>query len=199
MTDKISRALLAAAVLLPALALAQERTRPSEPEFSYTYVELSYDEIDFDVPGAGDIDGDGLTLSGSYELTDEWHVFASYGSSDLDFDIDLDDLRIGAGYVFPLNDEVDIYGRVLYIDQDVDVPGFGDAGDDGLGLQGRIRARMTPELELEGGIQYIDVGDNDTSLQIAARYHFTEDFSAGIGLTFGGDADGIGINARFQF
>jgi outer membrane protein with beta-barrel domain len=199
MRKGIDRALLAAAVLVPTLSMAQEGTRPSEPEFSYSYVEIGYDEIDFDVPAVGGIDGDGLTVSGSYELTDEWHIFAAYGTNDLDFDIDLDTLAIGAGYVFPLNQDVDIYGRVLYIDQEVDVPGFGDVGDDGLGLQGRIRARMTPELELEGGVQYIDVGDSDTSLQVAARYHFTEVFSAGIGLTFGGDADAIGVNARFQF
>jgi hypothetical protein len=36
-------------------------------------------------------------------------------------------------------------------------------------------------------------------LQAGARYHFSDAFSAGIGITFGGDADGIGINARFAF
>jgi hypothetical protein len=43
------------------------------------------------------------------------------------------------------------------------------------------------------------VGDSDTSLQAGARYYFTDEFSAGIGLTFAGDTDGIGINARFSF
>ena len=136
MTNRISGALLAGALLLPIVGAAQENQRPTDSEFSYTYVEISYDEIDFDVSGVGDIDGDGLTVSGAYELTDDWHVYASYGNSDLDFGIDLDTLAIGAGYVYPLNQDVDIYGRVLYIDQEVDVPGFGDVGDDGLGLQG---------------------------------------------------------------
>jgi hypothetical protein len=185
---------------VPIVVSAQEarQTRPSEPQFDYTYVEIGYDETEFDVGGGGDIDGDGLTVSGSFELNNEWHFFASYGQADLDGGFDLDTLAIGAGYVYPLKDDIDLYGRVLYIDMEVDGPG-GSGDDDGLGLQFRIRGRVSDEFELEGGVQYIDVADSDTSLQAGARYYFTDTFSAGIGLTFGGDADGIGINARFAF
>jgi hypothetical protein len=101
--------------------------------------------------------------------------------------------------VFPLRDDIDLYGRVLYINSEIDTPGPGNPDEDGLGLQFRIRALVTDELELEGGIQYIDVGDDDMSLQAGARYYFTPQLSAGVGLTFGGDTDGIGINARFSF
>jgi len=193
----VSRALLATAVLVPIVSVAQQPTRPLS-QFNYTYVEIAYDESDFDVAG-GDIDGDGLTLSGSIELTDEWHAFASYGNADLDFGIDIDTWAIGAGYSYPLRDDVDLYGRVLYISSDADVPGPADPDDDGLGLQFRIRGRINDQLELEGGVQYVDVADSDTSLQAGARYYFTDEFSAGIGLTFGGDTDGIGINARYSF
>jgi hypothetical protein len=194
----VSRALLLTAIVLPALAAAQEpTTRPQSPQFNYTYVELGYEELDFDL-GPVDVDGDGLKLSGSYEINDDWHVYASYGSYDLDFGIDIDEWTLGAGYVFPLKEDIDIYGRVLYIDQSADA-GPASADDDGLGLQARIRARVTDELELEGGIQYVDVSDTDTSLQAGARYHFSESFSAGIGITFAGDTDGMSINARYSF
>jgi hypothetical protein len=197
----ISRVLFGTALLLPALVAAQEtqEARPSQSEFDYTYVEISYDETEFEVGGAGDIDGDGLTISGSFELNEDWHAFASYGQADLDFGIDLDTLAIGAGYVFPLESNIDLYGRVLYIDMEVDGPGPLDADDDGLGLQFRIRGRVSDELELEGGIQYVDIADSDTSLQAGARYHFSDSFSAGIAMTFGGDTDGLGVNARFEF
>jgi len=36
-------------------------------------------------------------------------------------------------------------------------------------------------------------------VQASARYNFTEQFSAGIGITLAGDTDGIGINARYSF
>ena len=197
MMNGVTRALLVTPLLWPALSAAQE-TRPESSQFNYSYVEIGYDESDFDV-GNGDIDGDGLTLSGSYEINDDWHVFASYGMADLDFGIDIDTLAIGAGYVYPLQEDVDLYGRVLYINTDVDVPGGGESDEDGLGLQFRVRTLVADNLEVEGGVQYIDVGENDTSLQVGARYYFSSQFSAGIGLTFGGDTDGIGINARYAF
>ena len=196
MKNGVSRALLCTAFLLPALSQAQEAARPQSAQFNYTYVQISYDELDFDV-GPFDVDGDGLTFSGSYEINDDWHVYASFGSFDLDpGNADIDTWTLGAGYVFPLKEDIDIYGRVLYIDQSADVPSL---DEDGLGLQARIRARVTDEFELEGGIQYTDIVDTDTSLQAAARYNFTENFSAGITLNFAGDTDGIGINARYSF
>jgi Outer membrane protein beta-barrel domain len=197
--NRASQALLLAALVFPALSRAQEpaAARPQSPQFNYSYVELGYDESDFDL-GPVDVDGDGLTLSGSFEINDEWHAYASYGSADLDFGIDVDTWVLGAGYVFPLKEDIDLYGRVLYLDISSDA-GIAAADEDGLGFQFRIRARISDEFELEGGLQYVDVTDTDTSLQAGARYHFNEAFSAGIGVTFAGDTDGIGINARYSF
>ena len=87
---------------------------------------------------------------------------------------------------------------MLYVDQNVDA-GPANADDDGLAVQGRIRARINDQFELEGGLQYVDVSDSDISVQASARYNFTEQFSAGIGITLAGDTDGIGINARYSF
>lgn len=193
----VSRAMLVVAALLPMMTQAQQATQ-TQP-FSYTWAEIGYDEADFDLGGGGDVDGDGLTLSGSYAINDDWHVYASYNTSDLDFGIDLDSWAIGGGYRYPLRDDVDLYGRVLYITTDADLPGPFDVDEDGLGVQARIRFRVSEVFEVEGGLQYLDVIDNDTSLQASARYHFTPNFSAGLGFTFGGDADGIGINARYSF
>jgi hypothetical protein len=177
---------------------AQEAA-PTQP-FTYTYVEVAYDETDFDLGSVGDIDGDGITVSGSFELTEDWHVYASYNTSDLDFGIDLDSWAIGAGYRYPLRNDTDLYGRVLYITTEADVPGIAaDFDEDGLGLQARIRHRVSDEFEVEGGILYVDVADTDTALQASARYYFTNEFSAGIGITFAGDTDGIGISARYSF
>jgi predicted porin len=195
------RPLLIASVLVPAMGAAQqaERATPAQTKpFNYTYVELGYAETEFDLGGPGDIDGDGFTLRGSLELNDEWHAFASYGNADLDFGIDLDTWAIGAGYRYPLRDDTDIYGRLMYVDMEADT-GFGSADDDGLGLQVRLRHRLTDEFEVEGGIQYLDVNDSDTSLQAEGRYYFQDNFSVGVGLTFGGDSDGIGVSARLSF
>ena len=197
----VSRVLLGTAVLLPVVVAAQEtqQARPTQSQFEYTYVEIGYDETEFDVGGGGDIDGDALTISGSFELNDEWHLFASYGQGDLDFGFDIDTLAVRAGYGCPLQNDIDLYGRVLSIDIEIYGPAPLSATDDGLGRQFRFLGLAYVELALEGGVQYVDVADADTSLQASARYYFTDTFSAGIGFTFGGDSDGIGINARFEF
>ena len=196
MKNGVSRALLCTAFLLPAFGQAQD-ARPASAEFNYTYLEVSYDEHDFDL-GNASVDGDGITLSGSFELTDDWHIYTSYSQADLDFGIDVDTWAVGAGYVYPLKDGIDLYGRVLYVDQNVDA-GPANADDDGLAVQGRIRARINDQFELEGGLQYVDVSDSDISVQGSARYNFSDQFSAGIGITLAGDTDGININARYSF
>jgi hypothetical protein len=196
----VSKTLLCMTVLLvPAVGMAQRQPVTQSQPFSYSYAELAYDESDFDLGGGGDIDGDGFTLSGSFEINEDWHAYASYGMADLDAGIDVDTLSIGAGYRYPLRDDTDIYGRVLYISSDVDFTGPGDGDEDGLGLQVRIRHRVSDEFEVEGGIQHVDVFDSDTSLQAMARYHFNESLSVGIGLTFAGDTDTFGVNARYSF
>ena len=78
----VSKTLLSMTVLLvPAMSMAQQN--PTQP-FSYSYVELGYDESDFEL-GSGEIDGDGLTVSASWALNEDWHVYGSYGTADLDF------------------------------------------------------------------------------------------------------------------
>jgi hypothetical protein len=197
MMNGVSKTLLGMTVLLvPAVSMAQRQPVTQTQPFNYSYVEIAYDELDLDRPG--DADGDGLTLSGSFEINEDWHAVASYGEADLDGGIDIDTWTIGAGYRYPLRDNIDLYGRVLYVSSELDAGPF-DGDEDGLGLQVRLRARMSDVFELEGGIQHFDVGDSDTSLQAGARYHFTEEFSAAIGLTFAGDTDSFGISARYSF
>jgi hypothetical protein len=198
MPNGVLRALLLGCALMPATSMAQQPSK-AQPQLSYSYVELAYDESDFDVGGARNVDGDGFTLSGSFRINDDWHAFASYGNDDLDFGINLHTWEIGAGYRYPVRNNVDLYGRVLYIRRNANLTGPLDGDDDGLGLQFRVRGRLNQRVELEGGIQYVDVGGTDTSLQGSARYHFTKQLSAAVGLTLLGDHDGIGVSARYSF
>jgi hypothetical protein len=194
----VSRAVLVVAVLLPTLSSAQEASKSARSGFDYNFAELSYDKHDVDLDRPGNIDGDGFTLSGSVKLSDEWHLYASDSSANLDFGINLDTWTLGLGYSHSLKPNIDLYGRVLYIDSAADL-GATTSHDNGLGLQFRVRGRVNDKVEVEGGIQYIDVASSDTALQASVRYYFTRAFSAGVGVTFGGDADGLAINARYSF
>src|ERR1044071_9239025 len=146
----VSRAVLVATVLLlPALGSAQQAARPATSGFDYNWSQLSYDKHDFDIDRApGNIDGDGFTLSGSFKVADDWHVYASYGTANVDFGIDVDTWVLGLGYSYSLKPNVDLYGRVLYIDQSADANGF-SAHDNGLGLQFRVRGRVNDKVEVE--------------------------------------------------
>ena len=188
--------LLTAVALLPAVTLAQAPAAPESP-FSYTYLEFGYTETDYEIAGF-DLDGDGFSLSGSFELNDDWHVFAGFGHDELDFNLDLDSWQFGAGYRHPLRDDVDIYGRVMFVNLEADVPGVGSADDDGLGLLGALRATVADNVEVEGGVQYVDIEESDTALFVEGRYYF-EELSVGVGLVFGGDSDSIGVSARYTF
>ena len=196
----VSRAVLVATVLLlPALSSAQEASKPATSGLDYNYAELSYDKHDFDISRAPDnIDGDGFTLSGSFKVGADWHVYASYGTANVDFGIDVNTWALGLGYSYSVKPNVDLYGRVLYIDQSAS-SGVFSAHDNGLGLQFRVRGRLNEKVELEGGIQYLDVASTDTSIQGFVRYYFSRALSAGLGLTFGGDQDGLGVNVRYSF
>jgi hypothetical protein len=171
-------------------------------DLSYTYIEGGYVNVDFD---DADADGDGFDIAGSVELTDWFHLFGDYTNADLDRpgpagDVDFETWEAGAGVNWPLADTVDLVGRLSYLNAEVDVPGFGGGDDDGYGLYGGVRGRITPEVELEGGIAYADFDDagDDTSLAVAGRYYFTDQWALGLTGDFGDDVTVWGVNLRWE-
>lgn len=173
--------------------------------FNYSFVELGYIDTELD---DFDASGDGFGLRGSVELTENVHLFASYSDLDYDFDISGEELRIGAGYAWPLNPRLDIVGRLAYVRAEVDasvtIPGLGrinfGADDSGFGLGAGLRGRPIERLELTGGLDYVDVGDSDdTSFDIGGRYYFTSAFSGGLDLRFNDDGTTYILGGRFDF
>lgn len=167
-------------------------------EFDYDFFEFTYADIEFDDI---DVDGDALGIGGSYELNDDVFVFGSYQDADLDFGVDATTFGVGIGYHTPLSEAVDLVANVSYQWVEIDVPGFGDEDEDGFGLGIGMRFAATPEVELSGGINYVDLGDggDDTSLSVGALYDFTDAFTAGIGGNFGDDVSSIAATARLYF
>lgn len=164
----------------------------------YSYFQGSYSQIEFDDI---DVDGDGFGLSGSYALGDRFAVIGGFGKGDLDFDVETTEFEVGGLFHTPLSDSVDFVGTLTYVSVEVDVPGFGSADDDGFGLGAGLRAMATPQVELHGGISYVDLNDSgdDTGFGAGVRYHFTEAFSAGLAGSWGDDASSYGISGRIAF
>lgn len=183
-------------VLLVTLALAGAQ---ASDDISYNYVQIGYIDAEID----GGPSGDGFGIDGSFELHENYHLFAGYGDltfSEFGIDVDLSSWTVGAGYDRNLTDASSLYFRVGYVDAEIDTP-IGTASDDGfsagLGLRGMVLAR----LELAGEITYVDLSDagDDTSFSFGALYSFTPNVAAGVGFTASDDVDELNIGVRFYW
>jgi hypothetical protein len=187
-----------------AVAIAAMSTLPfvanAADDLSYSYLDPAYVTTDID---NFDEEVDGFALRGSLEVTDQVFVFAGYSDQSTSVfgeDLDFQSMSIGGGYVWPVSQRADLYGRLGYVEQEVEYAGF-SADADGFLLGMGLRSRVGGEFELEGAINYVDLsrsGDS-TSLFGAGRWYFTQTFAAGLEAEVGDDATTYGLGVRWSF
>jgi Outer membrane protein beta-barrel domain len=165
---------------------------------NYTYAEVGYGRINIDNP---DVDGDAFGIGGSFALTDEFHLFGSYSTANLDFDVDYTQFDLGFGFNAPISDTIDVVATLSYVDVEVGASGFGSADDNGYGVGVGLRGLVSPQLELFGGVEYVDLNDSgsDTSLGAGLRYNFNEIFSMGLSGAWGDDVSTYTLSGRANF
>ncbi|HSG66249.1 MAG TPA: outer membrane beta-barrel protein [Gammaproteobacteria bacterium] len=180
-------------LLAPGAVLAQEAAT-TRPDIGYTYAELRF--VDTDEGG-----GDGLRISGSYDLGNNWLIIGGLTSIDYRGDVDQTILEIGGGYVFAFNEDFDIIASASVIDMDIDVPGSGNVNrdDSGISLSAGVRGLVTPEFEVRGSVTHVALDDSDTYLEIGGDYHFTRQIAAGVSVQLAGDNDLFTVGARWFF
>ncbi|NJN50419.1 MAG: outer membrane beta-barrel protein [Gammaproteobacteria bacterium] len=166
----------------------------------YTYVEGGYSWVDYDDLNA---DGDAFNIGGSIAATDMIHLFAGYQDGEVEvgsFDIDVSTMQLGAGLNVELSPTTDLVATAAWVRADLDANAFGSDDEDGYALGVGVRAMITPQFELNGGVSYVDISDDDTSLNIGAVYSFNETFALTGGASFGDNVTsyGIGVRAYFQ-
>lgn len=183
----------ALALLLAATALGQTP--------SYNFVEGGYQRVDLDGDFGADLDGDGFRIGASYETATHWHVFGSFASTGLDFDIDLDTLTLGGGYHADISPISSFYANLAFIDADVGASGIGSASESGYGIKVGLRSMVSDELELEGYIGYVDLGGgaDGTGIGGSALYHFGGNFAAGLTIDLEEDATAYALGVRMYF
>ena len=183
--------LVSIALFLPLVTLAQEEAAPQAGSgLSYSYVELRFVDADND--------GDGLRFGASYELNDEWFLLGEITSLDYSGSVDRFTLELGAGYVYELEQEFDVFATFTLIDTEIDTP-FGDADDSGFGVSAGARGSLAPEFEVRGSVNHVNLDDSDTFLELAGDYYFNDQLSAGASLEFAGDEDLFTLGARYHF
>ena len=175
----------------------------------YTYVQGGWQHVE--ISGAAALegespDGNGYVVGGSYAITDLFHVFADYGTANIDVigvSVDLSELKLGAGINYAVTDTIDVVGRVAYLDLNADVDSNDSISDTGYGLEAGIRAMATPSIEVNGGLSYEDLGDGSPTDKVAikfgALYSVTDWLAVGIGGSFRSETKIYGANLRAYF
>ena len=198
MRSKLLSALVAASLGLAATANAAD-------DVTYSYADFAY--VTTDIDGV-DEDLDGFALRGSLEITDQAFLFGTYADQSAEsggVDVDYATFTLGGGYAWSLSDSADLYGKLGYVSAEVEVtvPGLGgfSVDDDGFLLGFGLRSRVSQQFELEGAVNYTDFseGGDDTSLGAAARWFFTDQFSAFAEGEFGDDVTTYGVGMRWSF
>jgi hypothetical protein len=168
-------------------ALAALCAQPAAAEFSYNLIEGSYISGD---------DFDGFGVAGSMEFTSEFFGLASIDALEVDnSSADISLLSVGAGYNRAINEALDIVATASI--KRVKVDGFGS--DTGFGLGVGLRGRLIDQLELHGGLEYVDIDDSDTTLQVGGRWYFTPNFAAGLDLQDNDAGSTLRFTARYDF
>lgn len=160
---------------------------------------LSYDfaELRFIDTEAGSTDGDGLQIGGSYNIQDNWILVGAFTS--LDFNsVDVTLLEAGGGYVWPQNNQFDLFATGSIVRANVDV-GSNDDSDTGFRIVGGVRTRFAANFEGRAELNYIDVEDSDTFIELGGDYYVSPQFAVGATLDLGGDNDALSVGVRWFF
>ena len=162
--------------------------------FDYNYLQFSYGAVNIDT-GVVDVDGDGLGLSGSYGFHPDFYFAGEFQTADMDSGIDLDILELAVGYHTPLSDRLDLTAQFGLVNAEI-----GSADDDGFMVGAGVRGQLTESVELNGGIDYIDVEQLDeTRVKAGFLFDLTEKLQVGAEASFWDDINVYQLNLRFDF
>ena len=169
--------------------------------FDYSFFQVGYERVTLD-DGSFDVDGDGIGIEGSFEISQSFFLTADYGIAEFEeagVEVDVDTLSAGIGWHTPLSDQLDFVANLSY--EYIELSALGQSQDEsGYGLGAGLRYQATDALEINGGIGYVDYGDgDDTTLGVRALYGITDNIDVAVSGEWGDDSSAYGLSGRFYF
>jgi len=176
-------------------------------EISYDYIQGIYSTVTIDTKtSVGDLDGNGLGVSGSFSVAPAFAITAGVGSTNYDeflgVDIDTTVLTVGITGHMAISPNTDIVGDFSVLKGKIELSdGFTtyDDTDTGNVISIGIRFLANEKIELAVGAARTDIFDEaSNSFGGSVRFYASEKFSLGVGYSTTDDADALSLNARID-
>lgn len=188
----IKKLVLGGAALLSGMAVSNHAIAT---DLSYNYVEANY-FIDAKAKGVGvTVGGDGFGLGGSLEVAPNILALGEVSQFALDNGQNIDYFLIGVGYVVRMSEQVDLVASGQLGREKVS----GFSGDSGYRAAVGARAVVAPNIEAFGRFAFENFDGSGTFIEGGAMYSFSDQFSLGGKIRFGGGLRHISIQGRFSF
>ncbi len=171
---------------------------------NYDFVELTYGTGDLDIGisglGSADIDQDGFKIEGNVAATENILVrgsFSALSGDEAGVDLDIDTIVLGAGWIFPVNDDTGIDVGLEYRTDDLKVSdGIDSVSDDidGVGLAAGITSAVGENINLSARLSYLESDYEGAFVIDLSGTYFVSD---NVGITLGVerlDADDDGVD-----
>jgi opacity protein-like surface antigen len=157
---------------------------------NFNYVEGGYTRLDFN---NSNVEPDGFKVSAWALVSNNLFFNGSY--TDASDGVDFNQLSLGLGYRVAAASNTDVYGIVSYEEMEI-----GNFDDNGYGLTVGVRTFVTPNIELDGGLSYLDIDNNDeTFLNLGASYYITKEAAVNVAYRTSDDSDTITFSGRYSF
>lgn len=192
---KLGAALLSAGMLLSHTANATE--------LSYSNAQLGYQMM------TGDGSFSGFLLKGSFLITDDIYVAASYDQLK-DGGISQDIMTLRGGMRFAMDDKLDLYGELglarAKIDVEMSIPGWGtiseSASETGFQLEGGARMMLADNLEGRAFFRHVSIDNYDENfIGAEAAFVVADRISVvgGISRLFDASEFLLDVGVRYEF
>ncbi len=178
-------------LLIATAGLTVSASTMAAPGISYNYAALQF--VDQDVDDY-DCNQDGLRLSGSLELNDDFFALGSL--SDVSGGrCGSETISAGIGYHTLFGADSSVYGALSFENVSVD---HGES-DSGLVVAGGLRGFINNNVEAKVELSHHTAHDGNTVLGGGLAYWFSSQFSVTGDVGIGSEASEIALGARMNF